>query len=53
MNGVGIGETWCHLFAKCVLKVTGYDDTHACRDDELCTVFKEGIDRAVNGVQSI
>ena len=50
---VGVGETWCHLFAKCVLKITVYDATHGCRDDQLCTVLKEGIDREVNGTQSI
>ena len=32
---LGVGEMWCCLFAKCVLKVTEYDSTHACRDDQL------------------
>ena len=50
---VGVGETWFHLFAKCVLKVTGYDATHTCRDDQICSVLKEGIDGTINGVQYI
>ena len=50
---VGVREIWCRLFAKCVLKVTGSDTTHMCRDDHLCAVLKEGIDGAVHRVQSI
>ena len=53
MRPVGVGETWCRLFAKCVLKVTVYDATHACRNDQLCAVLKYGIEGEVNGVQSI
>ena len=50
---MGVGEKWYRLFAKCVLKVTGSNATHTCRDDQLCAIFKEEIDGAVNGVQSI
>ena len=50
---VGVGEMWCHIFVKCILKVTIYDATHVCRDDQLCNVLKEGIDGAVKGVQYI
>ena len=56
LNGVrrvGVGEKCYRLFAKCVLKVTGSNATHACRDDQICAILKEGIDGAVNGVQSI
>ena len=50
---VGVGETWRQLFAKCVLKVTGPEDTHTCKDDQLCAVLKVGINGTVHGVQSI
>ena len=49
----GIGEMWCRLFAKCVLKVTGFELTHACTDGQLCAGSKAEIDRAVHRVQSI
>ena len=47
---VGLRETWCRIFAKSVLKVTGSDATHACRDDHICTGLKAGIDREVHRV---
>ena len=47
---VGVRETWRRIFEKCVLKVTGYEATHTCRDDQLCTGSKAGIDGAVHGV---
>ena len=50
---VGVGETWCRLFEKCVLKVTGYDATHACMDGHLCGVLKEVINWAVHKVKYI
>ena len=34
---VGVGETWQHLFDKIVLKVTGPEETMACKDDQLCS----------------
>ena len=26
---VGVGETWCQFFSKCILKVTGSEANHA------------------------
>ena len=50
---VGIGETWRHLFAKCVLRFTGPKATNECKDDHICDGFKVEIDRAVHGVLAI
>ena len=36
---VGLGETWSQNFAKFVLKVTGYEATHTCKDDQLYSGF--------------
>ena len=38
---------------KCVLKVTGYEGTHVCSDDQVCAGLKAGIDVVVHGVQNI
>ena len=53
MQPVGIRKTWRHLFAKCVMKVTGPESTTVCQDDQLCDVLKAGTDGAVHGVQDI
>ena len=50
---VGVGETCCQLFAKCVLKVTGPGDTHACKDVHIWVGSRAGIHGAVYRVQSI
>ena len=50
---VGVGENWRHLFAKCVLKVTGPEANNMCQDDQICAVLKEGIYRAIHSIQSI
>ena len=50
---VVIGEMWCRLFAKCLIKVSGSDATHACRYYQLCYGLNAGINGAVQGVQSI
>ena len=50
---VGVGETWRHLFAKCVLRVTGPEATRAFQYDHICDVLKAGIRGTVNGVQAI
>ena len=50
---VGVGETWCHFFAKCVLKVTVSEATHACKYYQIYKGLKLGIDGAVHRVQSI
>ena len=39
----GVGETWRHLFAKIVLKVTVPESTMACQDDHLCARLKAGL----------
>ena len=49
----GIGKTWRHLFAKCVLKITGPESTTVCQGDHICAVLKAGIDGAVHRVQDI
>ena len=50
---VGVGETWRHLFANIVLKVTGSEETMECQYEQLCTRIKAGIDGVVHGVQYI
>ena len=50
---MGVGETWRHLFSKCVLKVTGYEATYACKDEHICTGLKAVIDGAVHRVQYV
>ena len=50
---VGVGETWRHLIAKIVLKVTGPEATMACQDDKLCAGIKAGIDGDIHKVQAI
>ena len=49
----GIEETWRQLFSKCVLEVTGPESTHACKDNQICRVLKDGIYGALQGVQYI
>ena len=41
------------IFAKCVLKVTGTEDTSACQYDQICAGLKSVIDGAVQRVQAI
>ena len=53
VHPVDVRETWRQLFAKYVLKVTGPEDTHACKDDQLCSGLKVVTNRAVHGDQSI
>ena len=50
---VEVGETWRHIFAKIVLKITGPESTMACQDKQLCAGLKAGIDGAVHGVKPI
>ena len=49
----GVGETWRHIFAKIVIKVTGPEAIMACQDDQLCAGLKAKIDGAVHGFQAI
>ena len=50
---VGAGETWCRIFSKKLLKVPGYEATHTCRDNQICTGLKVGIGGVVHRVQYI
>ena len=50
---VGVWENWHRLFAKCIMKVMGYEATHACKDDQFYAGLNVVIDGAVHGVQSI
>ena len=49
----GVGETWWHILANILLKVTGTEATMACQDDQLCAGLKAGIDGVIHGVQDI
>ena len=53
MRPFGFRETWIHIFAKLVLKVTGLEATMACQDDQLCAGLKERLDGAFHGIQAI
>ena len=50
VHPVCVGETWRQIFANWVLKITGPEATHACKDDQLCTGLKVVIGGAVHGV---
>ena len=50
---VGVGETWRHIFANIVLKVTGPEATMARQDDQLCAKLKAEIYGAIHGVQAL
>ena len=53
MHPVSVGETWRHIFANIVLKVTGTEATIPCHGDQLITWIEVGIDGAVHGIQDI
>ena len=53
VHPLGAGETCRRIFAKCVLKITGSEATHACRDDQICAGLKAVINGLVHGAQSI
>ena len=50
---VGVGKTWSHFFAKCVLKVTWPESIHTCKYDQICSGLKARIYGAVHGVKYI
>ena len=50
---VGVGETWCRLFSKCVIKATVPKATHTCKYDHTCAGLKAVIDGALNGIEYI
>ena len=48
-----VGGNWRRLVAKCMLKVTVPEATHACKDDHICVRLKAVIYGAVHGVKYI
>ena len=50
---VGVIETWRHLFAKCVLKITGPKAINACQYDQFCANLETGIYGVIHDVQVI
>ena len=50
---VEIGKTWRSIFAKCVLRVTGPEDTHVCQYDQLCAGLMAVISWVVHRIQDI
>ena len=50
---VEIGKTWRSIFAKCVLRVTGPEDTHVCQYGELCAGLMAVISWVVHRIQDI
>ena len=50
---VGVGETWRHVFAKCVLKIAGPEAINACQYDQVCANLEAEIDGYIYGVQAI
>ena len=47
---VGVGETCHRIFSKCVLKVTGPEANHACKDYQIWAGLKAGIDGRYMGL---
>ena len=50
---VRVGKTWRHIFAKILLKVTGYEATMECQYDQLRAILKTVICGVSHGYQSI
>ena len=53
LRPVGIGETWFRLFDKCMLKVTGPEATHTCKDGHICERLKAVIYAELHEIQSM
>ena len=53
VSPVGVGETWLRLFANIILKFTVLEETMACKDNQLCSGLKAGIDGVIHGVQAL
>ena len=49
---VGIGDTWRHLFEKCVMKVTVPKSTNICQYEQLCARLKSGLTAPYTGLRS-
>ena len=50
---VGVGETWRHLFANIVIRVTVSEATSMCQKEQLCDGLKAVIDNECNRVKEI
>ena len=50
---LGVGEMRRHLFAKCVLKVTGPEYTIVCQEDQIYSGLKAVIYGSVHEVKAI
>ena len=50
---VGIGKIWRSIFTKCVLRVTGPEDTHVCQYDHLCAGLMAVISWVLHRIQDI
>ena len=50
---VNVGETWRHLFIKCVIRVTVSEATSVCQYAQLCAGLKAGIYGTIHGVYAI
>ena len=48
---VGVGETWRHLFANIVIRVTVSEATSMCQKEQLCDGLKAVIDNESNRVK--
>ena len=53
VHPVGFRKIWCKLIAKCILKVTVPETTHAYNNKLFYAVLESVIDGEVNRVQSI
>ena len=48
---VGVGETWRHLMAKCLLKVAGPEAKSACGTTQLTGGLEAGIEGAIHAMR--
>ena len=48
---VGIGETWQHLLAKCLLQVTGQEAKEACGTEHLAGTVEAGIEGEIHAAR--
>ena len=48
---VGVGETWCRLMAKCLLKVAGPESKSACGTTQIGGGLESGIEGAIHAMR--
>ena len=41
---IGVGETWCRMMAKCLLRVTGQEAKSDCRTEQMAGEVEAGIE---------